>query len=231
MNNLINNINQTIADKCNQLKDEVNMGLSSITLPNSLPSVSQNDTRQTATPPISYILYGLAGLSAIGALSITGFRIIGLGIAAVSAYGGYRLASSSGKPDIVTGNPMINIESLKNDVSAKVISLLRKMTGEWDDFMQLTKNNIQDAINQSTLESNQKEEMMNKIFIHEVFDISMADFNSRMNVVSTVAELKSLIEAFRSKLMNAIDATGKKQIQKYNSLLDHLCNGRELSLS
>lgn len=219
MNNLINNINQTIADKCNQLKDEVNMGLSSITLPNSLPSVSQNDTRQTATPPISYILYGLAGLSAIGALSITGFRIIGLGIAAVSAYGGYRLASSNGKPDIAAGNPMINIESLKNDVSSKVISLLRKVSGEWDDFMQRTKNNIQDVINQSSLDSNQKDEMMNKIFIHEVFDISMADFNSRMNVVSTVTELKLVIDEFRSKLVSAIETTGRKQIEKYNSLL------------
>ncbi len=83
MNSFINNINQTIADKCNQLKNEVNMGLSSITLPNSLPSVSQSDTRQTATPPISYILYGLAGLSAIGALSITGFKIIGLGLSLI----------------------------------------------------------------------------------------------------------------------------------------------------
>ena len=137
----------------------------------------------------------------------------------------------SGKPDIVTGNPMINIESLKNDVSVKVISLLRKMTGEWDDFMQRTKNNIQDVINQSSLGSNQKDEMMNKIFIHEVFDISMADFNSRMNVVSTVAELKLVIEEFRSKLVSAIETTGRKQIEKYNSLLNDLCSEKRLNLS
>lgn len=219
MNNIINNINQAIADKCNQLKNEINAGLSSIALPNSLPPAPQTNSRQTATPPISYILYGLAGLSAIGALSISGFRLIGLGIAAACAYGGYKSSQQKASTSVITGNPIINLDNLKIEVSSKIISVFQNVSREWDDFMQQTKNNIQNAINQSTLDSSQKDEMMNKIFIHEVFDISMADFNTRMNVVSSVAELKSAIEAFRSKLLNAIETTGRKQIEKYNSLL------------
>ena len=61
--------------------------------------------------------------------------------------------------------------------------------------------------------------MANRIFIHEVFDISMADFNARMNTARTVAEIKSVIETFRSKMLNAIESTGRKQIEKYQSLL------------
>ena len=219
MNNIINNINQAIADKCNQLKNEVNVGLSSIALPNSLPPVPQTNSRQTSTPPISYILYGLAGLSAIGALSFSGFRLIGLGIAAACAYGGYKASQQKASTGVVTGNPIINLDNLKIEVSSKIISVFQNVSREWDDFMQQTKNNIQNAINQSSLDSSQKDEMMNKIFIHEVFDISMADFNSKMNVVSTVADLRSAIEAFRSRLLNAIETTGRKQIEKYNSLL------------
>lgn len=219
MNNIINNINQAIADKCNQLKNEVNVGLSSIALPNSLPPVPQTNSRQTSTPPISYILYGLAGLSAIGALSLSGFRLIGLGIAAACAYGGYKASQQKAFTGVVTGNLIINLDNLKIEVSSKIISVFQNVTREWDDFMQQTKNNIQNAINQSSLDSSQKDEMMNKIFIHEVFDISMADFNSKMNVVSTVADLRSAIEAFRSRLLNAIEATGRKQMEKYNSLL------------
>lgn len=219
MKTFIENMNQSIAAKCNELKNEVNKGLSAIILPNALTPVPHTSSSQTGAPPITYILYGLAGLSAIGALSISGFRIVGLGIAAICAYGGYRLSSTNSKQKVVTGTPFIDIERLKSDVSSKVILLLRKVTDEWDDYMQHNKNNLQDAINQSTLDSNQKDEMMNKVFIHEVFDISMADFNSRMNVVSTVAELKSVLEAFRSKLVNAIETTGRKQIEKYNSLL------------
>lgn len=219
MQKLIENINRTIASKCNQLKSVVNVDLSSIVLPNTLSPVPQAKTNQSSTPPISYILYGLAGLSTIGALSISGFRLIGLGIAAVCAYGGYKTSQHNTSMNVVTGTPIINLENLKNDVSSKVISVFKKVSGEWDDFIQQTKNNLLDAINQSTLDSSQKDEMMNKVFIHEVFDISLADFNDKMNSVNSIKELRSVMESFKSRLINAIDETARKQIEKYNSLL------------
>ena len=219
MKTFIENMNQSIAAKCNELKNEVNKGLSAIILPNVFTPVPHTSSSQTGTPPITYILYGLAGLSAIGALSISGFRIVGLGIAAICAYGGYRSSSTNSKQKVVTGTPIIDIERLKSDVSSKVILLIRKVTDEWDDYMQHNKNNLQDAINQSTLDENLKDDMANRIFIHEVFDISMADFNARMNTARTVAEIKSVIETFRSKMLNAIESTGRKQIEKYQSLL------------
>ena len=220
MKNLIDSINQTIAAKCNDLKNEVNTDLSSIVLSNGLPPVPRTTSRQKSTPPISYILYGLAGLSAIGALSINGFRLIGLGMAAVCAYGGYKVSQqNTSSTSVVTGTPIINLDNLKNEVSSKVITIFKKVSGEWDDFMQLTKNNLQEAISQSTLDSSQKDEMMNKVFIHEVFDISLVDFNTKMNSVNNINGLKSVIEAFKSSLLNAIDETARKQIEKYSSLL------------
>ena len=129
--------------------------------------------------------------------------------------------------------PIIDIERLKSDVSSKEsYRYFRKVTDEWDEYMQHNKNNLQDAINQSTLNENQKDEMTNRIFIHEVFDISMADFNTRMNTARTVAEIKSAIETFRSKMLNAIESTGRKQMEKIPIFaLSYLCSGRRLTLS
>ncbi len=224
MKKIIETINRSITVKCNQLKNEVNMGFSSIVLPNSLPLAPQTSSSKSTTPPISYILYGVAGLSAIGAFTASdngsiGPKLLGLGFAALCAIGGYKFSKPAAKEEVVTGSPNINLDNYKNDVSSKVISILKKVSEEWDDFMQANKNQLQLAINNSELDATTKDEMMNKIFIHEVFDIRLADFNKHINLVNTITDLKTTIESFKEKVLTDIDNAVKKQINKYNSMI------------
>lgn len=218
MKDYIDNINCEIIAKSNQLKKEVNLGFSEIVLPNALPSVNNSNSHQSS-PPISYILYGVAGLSALGALTISEFKWIGLGLTAFCAFGGYKL-SKQNKKQADKKTQDINLDELKNAVSSKVLSILKNVSGEWDDFMQETKTSLPQMINNSGMSLSQKDEMMNKIFIHEVFDIRMIDFNNQMNNVNSISELKTTIESFKSKLLIAIDNTANKQISKYNSMLN-----------
>ena len=231
MKEIIETINRSITEKCNQLKNEVNMGFSSIVLPNVLPITPKASSSKSTTPPISYILYGVAGLSAIGAFTASddgsiGPKLLGLGFAALCAIGGYRFSKPTAKEEVVTGTPIINLDSFKNDVSSKVISIVKNVSGEWDDFMQANKNQLQQAINNSALDTTTKDEMMNKVFIHEVFDIRLVDFNKQINLVNTIADLKTTIESFKTKLLTAIDNTAREQIDKYNLLLSLNSDGK-----
>lgn len=214
-------INQSIEEKCDRLKEKSERYFASITIPSdTVSSQDHSANRSQSKPPISYILYGVAGLSAITAM-VSDFKIPLLGIAAVSAIGGYKL-SKLGCSDSTksSSSSNFNINSLKNEITSKVLNSVKNITEEWENFMELKQKEIQNVIASSALDDNQKDLLLSKIYLYEVIDISIADFTLKANSTVNISELKTLIDSYKFKLISAIDSVVIKQTSKYNALMN-----------
>lgn len=215
-------INQSIEEKRVRLKEKSERYFASITIPSDSMSSRHysNTNRGQSKPPISSILYGVAGLSAITAM-VSDSKIPLLAIAAASAFGGYRL-SKSGCSNFTksTSSSSFNINSLKNEITSKVLDSVKNITEEWESFMDLKQKEIQNVIISSTLNDNQKDVLLSKIYLYEVIDISIADFTLKANSIVNISELKTLIDSYKFKLISAIDSVVIKQTSKYNALMN-----------
>lgn len=220
MKEKINQVNQLIDEKCDRLKDKAERSFTFInTILNNTTKNSEVVGKGRNIPPISYILYGMAGISSIGALA-SDSKLLCLGVAAASAFGGYKFSKQKemASPSATRyQNP--NLDSLKNEVSAKVLDIVKKITNEWEDFMELQQKVVQNAIAASSLSDSDKESLQSKVFIYEVIDISISDFSSMINSVSEQSDMKTQIDLYKSKLLSAIDSAADKQINKYNSII------------
>lgn len=214
-------INQSIEEKRDRLKEKSERYFASITIPSDTISSQHHNTNKSQNkPPISYILYGVAGLSAITAM-VSDSKIPLLGIAAASAFGGYRLSKlEHSNTTKSSSNSSININSLKNEITSKVLDSVKNITEEWESFMELKQKEIQNVIASSVLDENQKDALLSKIYLYEVIDISIADFTLKANSIIKVSELKTQLNSYKSKLLSAIDSVAFKQISKYNSLIN-----------
>lgn len=217
MKGKINQINLSIEEKRDGLKEKVERYFTEITVPFSNERHLQR-TRTKSVPPISYILYGVAGVSAIGALC-TGSKVLCLGLAAASAFGGFKLSKSSADiTSAVSHKSNLSMGTLKNDIISKVLDAVRKTTNEWECFMELKQKEMQNVISLSSLTDNQKDEMLSKIFIYEVIDINVSDFSAMINSSVSTFEIKTQLDLYKTKLLSAINDVASKQISKYNSL-------------
>lgn len=217
-------INQSIEEKRKRLKEKSERYFASITIPSdAMSSQHHNTNRSCRKPPISYILYGVAGVAAITAI-VSESKIPFLGIAAVSAFGGYRL-SKLGSSNVTkpSSNSSLNINSLKNEIASKVLDSVKNITGEWENFMDLKQKEIQNIIASSVFDDNQKDVLFTKIYLYEVIDISIADFTSKVKSIEKVSDLKVQLNSYKSKLLSAIDVAVNNQIAKYNALFEYSC--------
>lgn len=215
----IEQINQTIDDKRNRLKEKAERYFSAISLPSA--AVHQQHPREAKkgnTPPISYLMYGIAGLSAMGAMA-TDSKILCLSVAAVSAFGGYKLSVSCNvSQQSPSAAKSVNISSVKNDVISSVLDSVKKIRSEWESFMELKQKEIQTAIETSSLEDNQKKAMLSKTFIYEVINISIYEFSTMISSCANITDIKQMINAYKSTFISSIDDAADKQIAKYNSM-------------
>lgn len=215
MKERIEKINLAIEEKRERLKEKAKRHFSAIVLPSQLPVSRERTSADQTIPPISYILYGIAGLAALGVF-LSDSKILCAGLAAISAYGGYRF-SNPNKPS-QSSSPSANLNTLKNEASSKVLEIIKTTTHEWEEFMERKQQEVQQII--STIPSSQKDEMMSKVVLYEVIDIRMSEFSSMIMGVSSISELKNKIEAYKLKLLKAIDEASAKQIEKYNSICE-----------
>lgn len=216
MKEKIEKVNQAIEEKRERLKEKVERGFATIVIPSHIPTSDNTSSQTQSVPPISYILYGIAGLAAVGAF-LSDSKILCAGMAAISAYGGYRL-SNSNKSASVSQSPSTNINTIKNEIASKVLEILKNTIREWEEFMENKQKEVQQIISLSTNSSVQKDAMMSKVVLYEVIDISMSEFSNMIIGISSINELKSETEAYKLKLLKAVDEASTKQIEKYNSI-------------
>lgn len=218
MKEKIQQMTQAISEKGDRLKEKVERNFSNIMIPSYAPVSTGNSSIITKTPPVSYLLYGAAALFAVGALS-SDSKILCTLLAATSAYGGYRLSQiNTPASNSQYSSQHVNVNSQKNEITTKVIDIVKKTTQEWEEFMELKQKEIKQVISLSDLPSSEKDEMISKVFLYEIIDINLLDFSDSLTNVISSSEINAKIEAYKIKMLNAIDGAITKQIAKYNSV-------------
>lgn len=219
MKNKVNTIVQAIEQKRLELKRNVETLFSTISVqqPTSIVSTKPNNGKKT--PPISYILYGLAGVSAVGLISgDSGIsKLLCLGISAASAYGGYKFSNPT-PVNPVSGNSVYNIDTVKNEIKSKIIDSIKRITTEWEDFMEIQQKELQNTVQNSNYSDQEKDGMLSKIFVYEVIDISLSEVNRTISDATDSESLKQQIQLIKTRIINAIDLSLNQQINKYQSV-------------
>ena len=154
MKEKINQINRSIEETRDRLKEKVERYFLAITVPNGqLPQQSVQGRKDAKTPPISYMLYGVAGLSVIlmivseSSESSESSKLLYLAAAAACAYGGYKLShKNKSNTSASSSSQVLDIDSLKNEVRTKVRESVTKTTKEWEQFMEMNQKEVQSAI-------------------------------------------------------------------------------------
>ena len=227
MKEKINQINRSIEETRDRLKEKVERYFLAITVPNGqLPQQSVQGSKDAKTPPISYMLYGVAGLSVIlmiaseSSESSESSKLLYLAAAAACAYGGYKLSrKNKSNTSASTSSQVIDIDSLKNDVRTKVRESVTKTTKEWEQFMEMNQKEVQSAISSSTLSEAEKDSLLSKVYVYEVIGISLSDFLFMLNAAKDLSAIKQSIASYKAMLLDAIDKAAERQIGKYNSLI------------
>lgn len=218
MKDFIELINQSIEEKRNRLKEKAEKLISAITVESVSPASNSVQVKKGGNiPPISYVLYGAAGLSTIGAF-VSDSKMLCLGIAALSAWGGYKLSQTGSVGNSITPSHNANIGKIKNEIISKMNNSVRAITTEWENFMDLKQKEIQSAISKSSFSEIKKDEMMSKTYVFEVIDISLSDFSSMLNSAVSVSDIRQKLADYKSTLLSSIDAAATRQIIKYRSL-------------
>ena len=229
MKNIISNINSEIERKRDQLKNIVSHSFSEIVIVEKSQPVTSTQIARTQTPPISYMLYGTGGLSAIGALSMMGSEgsddsqsRIGLlcALSAISIFGGFFFSRKSGNKSTTVRPSVNNFNQTENKVKEKVGEIVKKTSQDFDDFLEQEKNQLQKAINDTQCNDSIKNQMRSKIAIHEILDIKTIDFMKLANASQNATQLQDAVDIYKRKMLQAIDDACKKQMSTYLSLLD-----------
>lgn len=223
MNEKIDTINRSIEEKCCLLKDKVNGTLSSLNTTTNI-EVQQNTGNhlQNKVPPMSYILYGITGLSLIRTI-VSESKMLSLCIAAACGLGGYKLSKARTMTPLVKDEEP-NFGSLKNDVLSKVVNTVKTATNEWEDFMELKQKEIQNEISMSSFEDGVKDSLLSKVYLYEVIDISISELSSLINISTNTLEIRQAIDQCKVKIISEIENASARQISKYNSLVLEITN-------
>lgn len=227
MKEKINQINRSIEETRDRLKEKVERYFLAITVPNGqLPQQSVQRSKDAKTPPISYMLYGVAGLSfiltiaSIASEASEASKLLYLAAAAACAYGGYKLShKNKSNTSASSSSQVLDIDSLKNDVRTKVRESVTKTTKEWEQFMEMNQKEVQSAISSSSLNEAEKDSLLSKVYVYEVIGISLSDFLFMLNAAKDLSAIKQSIASYKAMLLDAIDKAAEKQIGKYNSLI------------
>lgn len=221
MKEQLNKITDDINSKKHELLDKTESYFSGISIPSgeTRPAPASSSSK----PPITHILYGIAGLAAIGGCCSDGAsaRVLCFATAAASAFGGWKTGQKKVmRTDTAKSGNNVSINALKNDVTHKVLDVVRKIKSEWEGFMELQQDKLQKSIRDSSIDDETKDKMLSRIFVYEVLDINLMDFNEKMRGVNDLMALRSAVSSFKLKVTQAIENAAQKQISKYNSIFE-----------
>lgn len=216
MNEDLKSIIQSIGSKSVDLKSYVIHHFSLIVVPRHFPR-SNNKSSESQKIPASTLLYGLSALSAIGAVA-TSAKVLCLGLAVASGYAGYKLSKNSHNESEEKNGSSVDLSEVKNNVTTKVIDIIKHVSNTWDSFMELNQKKVHKLIEDSSLTSSEKDVMMSKVLVHDVIDVRISDFSTSIMSVNTLESLNSVVEDFKNKILTEIDEVSQKQIEIYQSV-------------
>lgn len=210
---------QSIEQKRLELKRNVETFFSTISVQQPISFTSSKPNKGKKIPPISYILYGLAGVSAIGIISgDSGIsKLLCLGVSAASAYGGYKLSNPT-MENTVSVNNVFNIDTLKNEIKSKIVDSIKSITKDWEDFMEIQQKKLQNSIQNSEYSEQEKDAMLSKVYVYEVIDVSLSEVNRMISDATDSEYLKRQLQLIKTRIINAIDQSLNQQINKYQSV-------------
>jgi len=230
MKQQIEQIIKAITNKRNELVDEARNKFDNIQISDrKSPSVPKQGKRHQ-TPPISYILYGVGGLSLISALCAdsdeTGTKITMGIICAACIVGGYALGqkSASKSPVKTTTNSANTFRGTKDFVANNVSKSVELVVKAWDNFMASKKAEIQRLLRESAIPQDKLDELISKTLFTETIDVSLMDYKAKLAGVAEDADeaqnLKRVKQECRDSFIAKIDEAANKQIAAYKSILD-----------
>lgn len=219
MNNKINQIILSIQSKSDSLKEKARREFDTIKIPQANSFQVSKNQNNKKTPPITYILYGVSALSVLGALTCdaTASKIILWGIAATSAIGGFRLSvpTANGAKNN-RGTTTIELNSLKSDVTSQIITIVKNIKNEWEQFMEEKQQVIRSIIQSASIDDSIKDSLLSKIFIYEVVDIKISTLSSLVNEANDLSTIQHNLDFCKNELINSIELACKRQSEKYN---------------
>lgn len=217
----IEQVIQDLNEKGSRLKSKVNTTFDGIVIPDK-PNSSVNSTSHKSTPPISYILYGVAGISLISGLmaDATILKLIGIGLGCASGYGGYKLSSSGTTNSSGLRMSDVNFDDIKTETTRKITECIKTISSDWEQFMRFKHKAVQDAVKSSdSLSDSEKNERLSKLYTYEVIDISVYDIMSKAKTAKDSLSLRQMLNEFREQILSAIERTVQKQIKTYHSIV------------
>lgn len=218
MKEQITRINASIDAKRQLLKEKADRQFSTIqTIAGSsqrMPQVQANKPKPT--PPISYILYGIAGVALLGTLVAESKSPLAL-LTVASAAGGYWLSRPKQKPAPQTAGD--TLDTTRSRVVEKVVDTVKNISNEWETFMAQMQKEVQQVMRENVQEDLQ-DEMLAAVCLYEILDIRTSAFLDAANRADSPEQLRQVVASFNQSLSEAIDKAAEKQKGKYSALLN-----------
>lgn len=221
MKEKLEQINQSIDVKKNRLMAKASEYFDAINLP-TITIQNQNIVRTAGskTPGLTYILYFIAVVFLFLAIFSDGSTFVFILLAAICAIGGYMFSKKNSSSPVASGHTVTqDINSIKASTISKGIDSVKKITHEWEEFMEKNQKEVYAAIDSSPFSMRQKDELSSRIFTYEVIDINLSDLMSLINSASSIADIQHKLNIFKSRFLKAIDTAANNQEKKYRSLI------------
>lgn len=227
MKEKITQINASIDEKCGDLRkkadalrEKADKEFSAMTATASATPATGSEARPKSTPPISYILYGAAAASVVGAMCSDDSKTPLFLLAAACAAGGYKLSGKGQTPSTVnsTNAPDGNLDTVKSRIDSKVLDTVKAISQEWEMFMEQKQGEVQQIVRESVAEA-ELDEKLSKVCLYEIIDIRTSSFLASSSHAGTPSELKQAVDQFHQELRSAIDKAAESQKAKYSSLI------------
>lgn len=221
MKEKLEQINQSINTEKNRLMAKTSEYFDAITLPTEMvQSRNMGKSMGKKTPGLTYILYVIALVFLFLALFSDGSTFVFILLAAICAIGGYMFSKKNTSSPVASGYTVTqDINSIKAGTISKGIDYVKKITHEWEEFMEKNQKEVYAAIDSSPFSMRQKDELSSMIFTYEVIDINLSDLMSLINSASSIADIQHKLNIFKSRFLKAIDTAANNQEKKYRSLI------------
>lgn len=219
----IEEINNRISVKGNQLVNDVKKAINDITLHGKEISSSLKQSKDVPSRP--WLLTGGACLAAgiIGVLScdskwpyyVGTFGLLALGVGFTKKY------NNDNNKKSYSSN--INIDEEKAFIIEKCNRILDKTKSDWDQFMDSLKGEVQSMIKSSSISEEKKDEFLSFTYYPETLSLSTLNLIDKFDTVINSSNFASQIISEKAKFANEvafrIKETVNKQIEVYNKII------------
>lgn len=217
----IDELNETIGAKGRSLANELKNSILQITIPQTSKPVSSTAASEDVPSRPWLLLGGAATIAGLGGM-VAGQKewpywvgVCGLASLAMGAY-------KSTKSSVKTTKPTVNYEEAKDFVISKCSTLIDHCVHQWDQFMQVKKDEVQTLIKQSVLSESQKEEQMFYTYYPNSINLNTRMLIDDLNAIpeddSFLIRLIQVKQRYALATETAVLETVKKQMEEYSKI-------------